>query len=690
MLEQRTPFLCDMPRSLFVLVLFVLALPTLVAAQMRPALQHVQWRASLTQSDEAEARLSLSATIAEGWKLYALDTPPPSPALRLSANAPEGVSVGAFVQDEPIVEDDPNLGVPVRLFKNQARFQAPVRVSASPPADSTLQVRIVFTICDANICLPPTPHTVEVSAAALRSVALSAAGPPPNEAPPTNTQSVPDFTAQAPVDSIVPLPNTADGEASGLPVAAAANEAGGGGMGAFLILAFIAGLAALLTPCVFPMIPLTVSYFTRHSENRGQAMRMAMLYGASIVGTFTGLGLLLALLVGAAGAQRVAADPYVNLLIGVIFVIFGLSLLGLFELRVPSALLNRVGRGEQRGGALGVLFMGLTLTLVSFSCTVPFVGGLLAATVGGAWFYPALGMLVFSATFALPFVLFALFPRALQSMPRSGAWMNAVKVTLGFVELAAALKFLSQADILLGWNVLSRPLVIAVTVVLFALCGLYLLGKLPLKDDQQPVSLGVGRLMASVLFFGSALYLLPGLIGASVGLFDAYLPPRRATDFTLQAASAPAVAEEAWYEGTGGLAEARQEALATGKPLFIDFTGYTCTNCRYMEANVFRHPDVQARFDRDFVLVRLYTDDPAEGEVLSRYQLEQTGTVALPTYTLLDVEQDRVIAQHSGTASVAAFVTFLDRGRVAPQATASTFVGDGEKEGGAAAFPEHG
>lgn len=257
--------------------------------------------------------------------------------------------------------------------------------------------------------------------------------------------------------------------------------------------------------------------------------------------------------------------------------------------------------------------------------------------------------------------------------------MNAVKVTLGFVELAAALKFLSQADILWGWNVLSRPLVIAITVVLFALCGLYLLGKLPLKDETLPTALGVGRLMAAVLFFGASLYLLPGLIGASTGLFDAYLPPRRATDFSLQTATTPGAPAESWYEGVAGLEDARQQAAATGKPLFIDFTGYTCTNCRYMEANVFRHPDVQARFERDFVLVRLYTDDPKEGEALSKYQLEQTGTVALPTYAVLDPAQQRLVAQHSGTAGVEEFVEFLDSGR-SGSLTAESRLVDGEKE----------
>ncbi len=667
-----------MPRVLRLFAFFACLLPGLAVAQ-KPALQHTQWSATVSPAALAPGEtgtLAVEVAIAEGWKLYALDTPPPSPALRLSAEG-KGVRVGAFAQQPPQTEDDPNLGVQVRLFREAARFTAPIAVEAGAEGMTPIGVQILFTICDKRICLPPTRHTVEAAV----EVAPRADA---QEVPGRGADS-PSALSAAPAETLPAFGPPADSVAgeSGQDEAEAAPAGGfsparadAGGMGGFLLVAFLAGLAALLTPCVFPMIPLTVSYFTRHTETRGEAVRMASLYGLSIVGTFTGLGLLLALLVGAAGAQQVAADPWVNLFIGAVFVLFGLSLLGLFELRLPSALVNRVGRGEQRGGALGVVFMGLTLTLVSFSCTVPFVGGLLAATVGGAWFYPAVGMLAFSSTFALPFFLFALFPRALGALPRAGAWMNAVKVTLGFVELAAALKFLSQADILLGVNVLSRPLVIAVTIVLFGLCGLYLLGKLALRDEPLPATMGVGRLLSAALFLGAALYLMPGLLGAPVGLFDAYLPPRRATDFSIVGASSPAAVEAGWHEGVVGLEAARREAEVVGKPVFVDFTGYTCTNCRYMEANVFTHPEVRARLERDFVLVRLYTDDPQEGEALSRYQLEQTGTVALPTYAVLDSAQ-RVLAQHSGTASAAEFAAFLDQGR--DQALALR-LDDGEEE----------
>jgi thiol:disulfide interchange protein DsbD len=435
----------------------------------------------------------------------------------------------------------------------------------------------------------------------------------------------------------------------------------------FLLLAIGAGAAALLTPCVFPMIPLTVSYFTKHTDNRSESLRMAGLYGLSIVLVFTGLGVAMSVLVGAAGAQTIAANPWVNLFIGSVFVLFALSLLGLFELRLPSGLVNYFNQqSNEQSGYLGVLFMALTLTLVSFSCTAPFVGALLASAAGGAWFYPLAGMAAFSATFALPFVGFALFPKGLDSLPQSGSWMNAVKVTLGFVELAAALKFLSNADLVWGTNLLSRPLAIAITVVLFALAGLYLLGKLRLKHEPAVEAIGSLRLLAATAFLGAALYMLPGLFGARLGALDAYLPPRQADDVSLltqTSASEEASASEsafAWH--TDDIDAAFADAKQVNKPVFIDFTGYTCTNCRDMEANVFPKSPVAEQFRSDFVLLRLYTDAPPKGTEFQQYQLKLTGTTALPTYAIVDPSDRSLISQTSGTASVETFASFLERG----------------------------
>lgn len=436
------------------------------------------------------------------------------------------------------------------------------------------------------------------------------------------------------------------------------------GMMGFLLLAAGAGLAALLTPCVFPMIPLTVSYFTRHASDRREAARMATVYGVAIVTMFTGLGVAMALAVGAAGAQTIAANPWVNLFIASVLIAFALSLLGLYELRLPMGLVNYFDAKGRVGGYSGVLFMGFTLTLVSFSCTAPFVGGLLAAAAGGEWFYPLIGMAVFSGAFAMPFVLLSLFPNALTSLPRSGAWMNAFKVTLGFIELAAAIKFLSNADLIWQWEVVSRPLAIAATVVIFALAGLYLIGKLPLAHEPVPAEVGVGRLSAALVFFAASLYMLPGLFGAPLNSLDAYLPPRQATDVSLWrpgSSERMALADsEDWIEDD--LDMAMQEARAAGKPLFIDFTGYTCTNCREMESNVFIRNDVAERFERNYVRVRLFTDGLEHGSRFQRYQLRLTGTVALPTYAVVDPAKETLVTKASGVMSADDFIAFLDKG----------------------------
>ncbi|MEM6336233.1 MAG: thioredoxin family protein, partial [Bacteroidota bacterium] len=400
-------------------------------------------------------------------------------------------------------------------------------------------------------------------------------------------------------------------------------------------------------------------------------VKMALVYGLSIVATFTGLGLLMALLVGASGAQTIAANPWVNLFIGLVFVVFALSLIGAFELRVPNRLLNYVNQqGNERSGWIGVVFMGLTLTLVSFSCTVPFVGALLAATAGGEWSWPILGMVAFSTVFALPFVVFAAFPSGLKKLPKSGSWMGALTVTLGFIEMAAAFKFLSNADLVWGWGLISRPLVIAVWSVLFFVAGLYLIGKVRLSHEPPIESVGAGRLLSGIAAMALAIYLLPGLLGAPLGTLDAWLPPRQASDVSLLAGLSTEPGERpdglAWHGNDEGPADAAIEAAfaesaQTGRPVFVDFTGYTCTNCRQMEATVFPKPAIAGRLSQDFVLLQLYTDAPEEGRALQRYQLELTGTVALPTYAIVSADR-QLVAKWEGMASVEDFATFLEAG----------------------------
>ncbi|MCX7907522.1 MAG: protein-disulfide reductase DsbD family protein [Bacteroidetes bacterium] len=601
------------------------------------SLAKVRWSAQL-ESDSVlpgqEVRLRLRATIEPGWRLYAASSPRGA-GLPLEITLPASYALLGTWQEQGAVEAyDSNFQARVRLFSDRAELWGRVRIPNDLTAgEQTLTLGLRFMVCNDRMCLPPAQTTVPV---VFRVV-------PP-------LKQVVSAGASVASPQIVP-----DGPL-------------GAGFWAFLWLAVLAGLAALLTPCVFPMIPLTVSFFSKQSGgHRSRSVAMALHYGLAIVATFTGLGVLMALLLGAAGAARVAANPWVNLFIGLVFVAFGLSLLGLYEFRVPVRLLNAVNRlGSKRTDWIGIWFMGLTLTLVSFSCTVPFVGALLAATALGQWFWPILGMLAFSATFAAPFVLFALFPHALQRLPRSGQWMNTLKVVLGFVELAAAIKFLSNADLVWGWGLISRPLAIALWIALFAVTGLYLLGKIRLPQEEPLAHVGPLRLLFGVGAIAFSLYLIPGLLGAPLGRLDAWLPPRQGTDVGLLAASSPAGSSgqrtnldpfEWHHEPESAIAEARR----TGKPIFIDFTGYTCTNCRDMEANVFPKAPVAERMGRDFVLLRLYTDEVTRGPEWQRLQFELTGTVALPTYVVMTADR-RVLAVHSGMASVEEFVAFLDRG----------------------------
>ncbi len=541
---------------------------------------------------------------------------------------------------------------------------------------ASLAGAVMYMVCNDEICLPPTREAFAVDVR-IRNAATA----PQSEATPPATQSEPS-TAPAPSVAAVgedasdstaasaDVPATLGTAPSVAPVAPIGEEEEGGLWG-FLLLAVGAGLVALLTPCVFPMIPLTVSYFLHHAGDRRKAARMAGVYGLSIVGLFTGLGVAMALLVGAAGPQLIAANPFVNLFIGLVLVVFGFSLLGFYELRMPSAWLNYFNRqGDERGGIVGVVFMSLTLVLVSFSCTVPFVGGLLAAAARGGWAYPLLGMIVFSSVFALPFVLFAVFPNALGRLPKSGSWMGALKGVLGFIEIAAALKFLSNADLVWGTGLLPRPLAVALVIVIFALAGLYLLRKLPLGGAEgyvavEPVPVGGLRLLTAIVFFGLAFYFVPGLLGAPLGGFDAFLPPRRATDVSLLAGMQMGAPERrgelTWHQSR---ATAFEEAQRTGRPVLIDFTGYTCTNCRHMEATVLSKPEIAERIDRHFVPLQLWTDDGETGPALQRYQLELTGRIALPTYAVVHPD-GRLLTQLSGVVSQERYAAFLDAGTAA-------------------------
>jgi thiol:disulfide interchange protein len=464
----------------------------------------------------------------------------------------------------------------------------------------------------------------------------------------------------------------------------------------YLIFAFILGLTSLITPCVFPMIPMTVTFFLKDNQTKREGIKKALFFGFSIVFIYTLAGTLFALLLGAEGLNALATHWAPNLFIFVIFIVFALSFFGLFEINAPYKLVNKADQQAEKGGLIGIFFMAATLVLVSFSCTIPIVGNVVVMAAGGQILKPVLAMLSYSLAFAIPFTLFAIFPEWIKSLPKSGGWLNSVKVTLGFLELALCLKFFSIADQAYHWGLLDRDVNIALWVVIFGLLGLYFLGKIRMSSDNIVEKVTVPRLLLSIATFSFVVYLIPGLWGAPLKMLAGYLPPVATHDFDLVAMTrsqkATEVCDEPKYadflhlpHGLQGYFDYKQAlacARQQGKPLFIDFTGHGCTNCREMEAVVWSDPQVLERLRNDFVVVALYVDDktelPEAEWVTSRYDNKVKKTIgkqnaniqitnlennAQPFYVLLGADE-RVLAWPYGyDRSVEKFVQFLEQGK---------------------------
>ena len=513
--------------------------------------------------------------------------------------------------------------------------------------ETAVKGEVIYMLCNESQCLPPNTYVfeapVQIVAGPPRAAYLSALAP-----------------VSVPVDT-----EMLDGTGSIEDVDRALSQ----GLGAFLYLSFTMGFLALLTPCVFPMVPITVSFFTKQeTQSRRESLVKSLVYCGGIVFTFTGLGLILAVTLGASGAAQFAANPWINLLITGIFVAFALSLFGMFEIQLPSSVLTRLS--QMQGGSYGaIVVMGFTFSLTSFTCTAPFVGTLLVLTSQGDWMWPIFGMLAFSTAFALPFFFLALFPQGLSALPQSGGWLNSVKVVMGFLELAAAMKFLSNVDLVWNWGIISREVFIATWIAIFVLCAVYLLGKFRLPHDSPLESIGPVRLLFSTGFLAFTFFLLTGLFGAPLGELDAFFPP-----YGHQGAIAEIRSGGEELNWGDDYEAALVEARTTGKSIFIDFTGYACTNCRWMEANIFPDKEVRGLLEQ-FIRVQLYTD--GRGAVYDRnrnFQETRFGTVALPFYAIM-TPGDEEIAHFAGmTRDQSVFVRFLKKGLV-PEVRVSGLVG---------------
>ena len=460
---------------------------------------------------------------------------------------------------------------------------------------------------------------------------------------------------------------------------------------AFFWIALGAGFLALLTPCVYPLIPMTVSFFTKQKGGKG----LAFLYGGFIVLIYVFFGTLLAFFAGASFANFLSTHWIPNMLFFTIFILFGISFLGAFEIVLPSNLVNTVDAKSDKGGFIGVFFMAFTLVLVSFSCTGPLAGSILIAASQGAFLKPIIGMLGFSLAFAIPFTLFAIFPGFMQKLPKSGNWMNEVKVVLGFLEIALAFKFLSVADQVYHWHLLDREIFLAIWIAIFTALTLYLFGKISLPHDGPAKNLSVPRTLFATAVLAFVVYLVPGMFGAPLKGLSGWLPPMNSQDFKgSQATESSTQNSDALYSdflelplgltGYFDFEQAKAAALKANKPLFIDFTGHGCVNCRKMEEYVWSDPAVLQRLKEDYIVVALYCDDKTElpadkwytskvdgqekktlGDQNLDFQISRFNSNAQPHYVLLDPRNDAkpMVKPVAFDANVSHFVSFLDEGK---------------------------
>jgi thiol:disulfide interchange protein len=614
----------------------VLVLCPLSAQKLDP----IHWTLASDQSKVAPGSqivLKLTAKLDPGWHLYSPTTPSggPIPTSLGLADTPAVEKVAVF-QPPPDRKFDPNFNLDVEWFEKEADFLVVATIkrdAQAGPLELTAQVR--YQACDDRQCLPPRKKTASTTVTVDPSAPLA-----------------PAFIAPAGYRGIqTPPPAPAKPQAAAQPA-----DAAQGNLGRFLLIAFGFGLAAVFTPCVFPMIPITVSFFLgQQTGSRRTSLVQALVFCLGIIVLFSALGFAVTAFAGPFGVVQLGSNPWVNGFIALVFFAFGLSLLGAFEITLPSGLLTRLDSASRRGGYAGTLLMGLTFSLTSFACVGPFVGTLLAASVQSKGLQPVLGMVSFAAGLATPFFFLALFPSYLQKLPRSGGWMARVKIVLGFVILAAMFKYLSNVDLVLQTNLLSRELFLAAWFVLFALPGLYLLGFLRLEGIKPDEHLGVGRLLVASAFLIFAVSLLPGMFGATLGPLEAFVPPSRGP--ALAGAAAGNGESQIWLKNQykESLARAKRE----NKLVLVTFTGYACTNCHWMKANMFPRPEIASAV-KDMILVELYTDGADEASRENQEFQEKTfKTVAIPYYALIDGDGN-VLASFPGlTRDPKEFLAFL-------------------------------
>lgn len=640
-------------------------------------LEPVSWTFKSEKKSDTGYEIIMTAAIDDTWHLYAMDIPEGGPiATSFTFDPSELYTLDGkpIAVNEPEVKFDNSFGMDIGMHSGTTEFRQKITVKEVPVTVSGI---VTFMSCDDSQCLPPrdVEFSVVIGGDAVPSVASATGG----------------------------LASASD---SGEVADAPAGKSGRGFL-KFFLLSMLAGLAGILTPCVFPMIPMTVAFFSQGGGSKGSAIGKALIFGLSIVLLYSSLGIIVSLTSAGAGFANTLSTHWIpNLLFFSLFLVFAASFFGAFEIVLPSKWVSSTDSKVDRGGALAAFFLGLTTVLVSFSCTGPIVGALLVEAASGDVLRPTIGMFGFGLAFALPFTLFALFPSWLNKMPKSGGWLNSVKVVLGFIMLAFSLKFASTVDTVYNLGILSRDVYLAIWIVLFVLLGLYLMGKIKFSHDSDVPHIGIFRLVLIIASFTFALYLLPGLFGAPLTRIASLLPPRETSGFNLLKAisenrgtatpglvstASSSLCEEPKYadflhfeyglEGYFDLEQGLACARELGKPVLIDFKGHACANCKEMDARVWSDPGVQQRLRDNFVLVALYVDDRTklpESEVFvskidgkekktigkknEDIEISMFNTNTLPLYAIVDPSGKPLIETRGTDFDIQAYIDWLDRG----------------------------
>mgnify|MGYP000199984640 FL=1 len=660
----------------------------------------VKFKTELTTLSDTEAEVVFTATIDKGWHVYSTDLGDGGP-ISATFNVDNKSGVELVGKLKPVGKEvatfDKLFEMKVRYFENTAKFVQKVKFTGGAYA---IEGYLEYGACDDESCLPPTQVPFKFSGVAKAGNAAAtkteqSKAEQPEQKVVDKADKKEEATSVASKDSSAMMelvPATTTEAATDIQPAVASSElwkpvisdlqALGEEHGQedmswiyIFITGFLGGLLALFTPCVWPIIPMTVSFFLKRSKDKKKGIRDAWTYGASIVVIYVALGLAITLIFGASALNALSTNAIFNILFFLMLVIFAASFFGAFEIRLPSKWGNAVdSKAESTTGLLSIFLMAFTLSLVSFSCTGPIIGFLLVqVSTTGSVVAPAIGMLGFAIALALPFTLFALFPSWLKSMPKSGGWMNVIKVTLGFLELAFALKFLSVADLAYGWRLLDRETFLALWIVIFALLGFYLLGKIKFPHDDDDDKVGVTRFFMALISLAFAVYMVPGLWGAPLKAVSAFAPPMQTQDFNLYKNEVHAKFDD--YDL--GMEYARMN----GKPVMLDFTGYGCVNCRKMEAAVWTDPKVSDLINNDYVLITLYVDnktpltEPVKiiengtertlrtvGDKWSYLQRVKFGANAQPFYVLLDNQGKPLNKSYAYNEDIPKYIEFLQTG----------------------------